>query len=124
MDKIKYKCLLCSRENFDRPTSHYCVGGYRKHKLKWLKIMKTNCGSSPDSITELPTKKVNYFIKGEKGSTTLDSFGTNYLQVVPDSQYFTDLEQILTCLQINWNNQEYMITALKNSIAMGYKLVK
>jgi len=47
-----------------------------------------------------------------------------YLQVIPNSQYFTELEQILACLQLNWDNQEYVITALKNSIAMGYKLTK
>lgn len=47
-----------------------------------------------------------------------------YLQVIPDSQYFTELEQILVCLQLNWDNQEYMITALKNSISKGYKMIK
>ena len=47
-----------------------------------------------------------------------------YAQVEPDSQYFTELEQILACLQLNWDNQEYMITALKNSIKHGYKMIK
>jgi len=47
-----------------------------------------------------------------------------YYQTIPDSQYFTDLEQVLACLQLNWDNQEYMITAIKNSINMGYKLNK
>lgn len=50
--------------------------------------------------------------------------GLFYLQTVPDNQYFTDLEQILACIQLNWNNQEYIIVALKNTINYGYKLTK
>ena len=35
---IRYKCLLCGRDKFTQKTSHYCVGGYRKHKIKWQPI--------------------------------------------------------------------------------------
>ncbi len=38
MMKIKFKCLICGRCNFDRPQPHRCVGGFRKRKLKWEKI--------------------------------------------------------------------------------------
>src|SRR6056297_892766 len=33
--KIKYKCELCGRDTFDKPTPHVCKGGYRKKGLKW-----------------------------------------------------------------------------------------
>lgn len=86
--------------------------------------MKTNCGSSPDSITELPTQKKEVKFQMPMVSHTAAPIIATYMQVIPDSQYFTELEQILACLQLNWDNQEYMITALKNSINMGYKLIK
>jgi len=34
----RYRCLLCGRDTFTSKTSHYCVGGYRKHKIKWQPI--------------------------------------------------------------------------------------
>jgi hypothetical protein len=34
----RYKCLLCGRNKFTSRTSHYCVGGYRKHKIKWAEV--------------------------------------------------------------------------------------
>lgn len=33
--KIKYECLLCGRHNFDNPSPHNCIGGFRKRKLQW-----------------------------------------------------------------------------------------
>jgi hypothetical protein len=32
---VKYKCQLCSRHSFDRPSPHKCVGGFRKRKIVW-----------------------------------------------------------------------------------------
>lgn len=75
-------------------------------------------------IEPFQSSEIDYFIKGELANRELGFNDANYLQVIPDSQYFTELEQIIACLQLNWNNQEYMITALKNSITMGYKLTK
>lgn len=57
MDKIKYKCLLCGRDNFDRHTSHYCVGGYRKHKIKWVKFIKTERVVGDNASASLPTSR-------------------------------------------------------------------
>lgn len=37
---VRYKCLLCGRDKFTRKTSHYCVGGYRKHNIEWQPIYK------------------------------------------------------------------------------------
>ena len=37
-NRAKYKCLLCGRKKFIRKEAHYCVGGYRKHKIKWKRI--------------------------------------------------------------------------------------
>ena len=31
----KYKCQLCLRHTFDRPSPHKCVGGFRKRKIIW-----------------------------------------------------------------------------------------
>jgi hypothetical protein len=73
---------------------------------------------------ELPSIKQEVFIRGNPQSTTMHSTGTYYIQEIPDTQYFDDLEQILLCLQLNWHNQEYMIKALKNSIKQGYKLTR
>ena len=36
--KPKWKCLLCNRSKFTHKTPHYCVGGYRKHKIIWEEI--------------------------------------------------------------------------------------
>jgi hypothetical protein len=33
--KVKYKCDICGRNTFDKPSPHRCCGGFRKHKLKW-----------------------------------------------------------------------------------------
>lgn len=38
--KMKYKCVLCGRDNFDRPSPHNCSGGYRKRALQWTIIYK------------------------------------------------------------------------------------
>ena len=35
---MRYKCNLCGRDRFTRKTPHNCVGGYRKHGLKWTPI--------------------------------------------------------------------------------------
>ncbi len=35
---MRYKCNLCGRDKFTHKTPHYCVGGYRKHGLKWTPI--------------------------------------------------------------------------------------
>jgi hypothetical protein len=35
MEKIKFKCLLCGRDNFDAKQPHRCQGGFRKRGLKW-----------------------------------------------------------------------------------------
>lgn len=37
--KIKFRCLICGRCNFDRPQPHKCFGGFRKRKLDWEKII-------------------------------------------------------------------------------------
>ena len=31
----RYKCLLCGRDTFTQKSPHCCVGGYRKHHIKW-----------------------------------------------------------------------------------------
>lgn len=38
--KHKYKCLLCGRDDFNTPTPHNCIGGFRKRKLKWEKVIE------------------------------------------------------------------------------------
>lgn len=39
--KIKYECLLCGRNNFDRPSPHHCTpkGTVRKRGLKYRKYI-------------------------------------------------------------------------------------
>lgn len=38
-----FKCLLCCRDKFTRPSPHRCIGGFRKRKLVWENITpKTN----------------------------------------------------------------------------------
>lgn len=73
-------------------------------------------------ITSGTGQFVNY-INTNQLTVPMEIVDIQYLQVIPDTQFFTDLEQILACLQLNWDNQEYMITALKNTIANGYKII-
>jgi len=35
---MKLKCLLCGRDKFTHKSPHYCVGGFRKRKIKWAII--------------------------------------------------------------------------------------
>lgn len=37
---VKYKCLICERDNFDKKTAHKCGSNFRKHKIRWEKIYK------------------------------------------------------------------------------------
>ena len=37
--KIKYKCLLCGRDNFDRKSPHQCNTGMRKRNIEWKIIV-------------------------------------------------------------------------------------
>jgi len=46
---------------------------------------------------------------------------TNFVHVQPDSQYYTDLQQILTSLRYDMDRQ-HMIVGIENTIKMGYKL--
>lgn len=36
--KVKYKCELCGRNNFDRKSPHNCKGGFRKRNIVWSEI--------------------------------------------------------------------------------------
>jgi len=47
----------------------------------------------------------------------------NFLQTVPDSQWFTNLEQILQYVIIE-NKDRYLEIGIRNSIAKGYKMIK
>jgi len=47
----------------------------------------------------------------------------NYSHVVEDSQFFTELEQILNYLKIK-KNDKYLEIGIENTIKMGYKLIK
>jgi len=42
VEEIRYKCLLCGRDKFTQKSPHNCVGGFRKHKIKWQKIENVN----------------------------------------------------------------------------------
>jgi hypothetical protein len=46
----------------------------------------------------------------------------NYMQVIPDSQYFTTLEQIESYAISRGN--KYLEIAIRNTIKNGYKLIK
>ena len=35
----RFICLLCGRDKFTRRSPHYCIGGYRKHHIKWQEIV-------------------------------------------------------------------------------------
>jgi hypothetical protein len=84
--------------------------------------LPTNCTSLSDGFIDLPmVNKIKHITHRSLDIFTPD-VQVEFVSIVPDSQYFTELEQILACIELNWNNQEYIITALKNSIAMGYKL--
>jgi len=46
---------------------------------------------------------------------------TNFVHVEPNSQHYTDLQQILTSLQYDMDRQ-HMIVGIENTIKIGYKL--
>lgn len=31
----KYRCNLCGRDKFDKPSPHRCISGFRKRKIEW-----------------------------------------------------------------------------------------
>lgn len=46
----------------------------------------------------------------------------NFVQVVPNSQSFTDLNQIETCLSSKFFDKEYILQGIQNTIKNGYEL--
>lgn len=52
----KYQCQYCLRYNFDKPSPHKCIGGYRKRKILWSVYY------SPDKVVllEKTSEKNNY----------------------------------------------------------------
>ena len=48
---------------------------------------------------------------------------TNYVHMVPNSYFFTDLSQILESCK-HKRSYEELIIGLKNSIKQGYKIIK
>jgi hypothetical protein len=49
--------------------------------------------------------------------------GINFLEVVPNSHFWTDLNQLITSLDINPPDIEYLQIGLNNTIKNGYKLL-
>lgn len=39
MTIVKFMCLLCNRCKFTEKHSHTCNGQFRKHGLKWQKVI-------------------------------------------------------------------------------------
>jgi hypothetical protein len=53
-----------------------------------------------------------------------ESVSTNFHQVIPDSHFWTSLEQILNYVKTYIPEQTYLIKGLENTIEQGYKLSK
>jgi inhibitor of KinA sporulation pathway (predicted exonuclease) len=49
---------------------------------------------------------------------------TNYLQNIPDSQFYNDLYQIMYSLKVDTISKVYIIKGIENTIKNGYKLIK
>jgi hypothetical protein len=47
----------------------------------------------------------------------------NYMQVVPNSHFWTDLNQLISALDVNPPDKEYLQIGLNNTIKNGYKLL-
>lgn len=45
---------------------------------------------------------------------------TNFMQIEPNSQFYTELDQILRSLQSGAYDREYMIIGLQNTIDRGF----
>jgi len=79
---------------------------------------------SKEIYTDLENKKLNGF---NNGKNTIDGIGggpgiySNFFQVIPNSQIFTTIEQLL---EYSKYKDEYLHQGIKNSIKQGYKLVK
>jgi hypothetical protein len=61
---------------------------------------------------------------GSSGTTV--SARANYMRVVPNSHFWTDLQQLIDSINFGWLNQEigkeYILIGLQNTIKNGYKL--
>lgn len=46
----------------------------------------------------------------------------NYLCVVPNSHFWTDLNDLVNCIELTKVTKEYLITGLQNTINRGYEI--
>jgi hypothetical protein len=62
MEKIKFKCLLCGRDNFDAKQPHRCQGGFRKRGLKWEMIVPELTGFEMLELGKRASDKADLFM--------------------------------------------------------------
>ncbi len=48
----------------------------------------------------------------------------NYMQVIPHSQFYTDIQRIIKTLKSTNYDKEYILTALENTLKNGYNIYK
>lgn len=64
--EAKYMCGLCGRDKFTRKTSHYCIGGYRKYKIKWIELKPLNNVIMMQIIEMTKEQKIEMYMKLSK----------------------------------------------------------
>lgn len=71
-----------------------------------------------------PTHDAKIIYVDNKGDVVLENIPiqtTGYMQVIPNSQVFTSIEQLL---EYSKHTDAYLHQGIKNSIEQGYKLIK
>jgi len=56
------------------------------------------------------------------GHPNHSKISTDYVQVVPDSHFWTDLNHLINCLELTKVSKQYLITGLNNTIKNGYEI--
>ena len=62
----RWKCLLCGRQKFTHRSPHRCRGGFRKRRIKWLRLEPpiyplplVGCCSASIHPTSRPASPIN-----------------------------------------------------------------
>lgn len=65
--------------------------------------------------------------KSYESDSTISAVAIDYMYVVPNSQFYGDLDQIIQTIKCTHDlnaSREYILIGLENTVKNGYKLIK
>lgn len=87
---IRYKCLLCGRDKFIKPTPHNCIGGFRKRGLKWERI---------NEIMDIKNLKIEERVFYKNRSATINKIHNKKVTIKLDcGLYINGYRQVIFCV--------------------------